>query len=290
VNPSASVAGLLRIGELSRRTGVTPDRLRAWEQRYGLLRPDRTPGGFRLYSPDDERRVVNMLARLADGLSAAQAARVALAAVPPADTSAPLDDSRRQLADALATLDDLAADAILDRLLAAHGPELTMQRVIYPYLRELGEAWERAELHVGQEHFASNLLQRRLMALARGWDGGFGIARALLACPPGEHHVLGLIGLGVALRNAGWRVTYLGADTPVDMTARAAATVQPEIIVLAATMPHCLPRVESDLRSLAADHHVALAGPAAGAAITQRVGARHLTSDPVTAGAQLTGR
>ena len=41
-------AGLLRIGELSRRAGVSPELLRAWERRYGLLRPTRTPGGLRL--------------------------------------------------------------------------------------------------------------------------------------------------------------------------------------------------------------------------------------------------
>ena len=73
------VEGLVRIGELSRRLGVGPDRLRAWERRYGLLRPVRTPGGFRLYSREDEQRVRDMQAQLARGLSAAQAAEVVLA-------------------------------------------------------------------------------------------------------------------------------------------------------------------------------------------------------------------
>src|SRR5215208_7042935 len=70
----------VRIGELSRRTGVDPTLLRAWEHRYGLLRPSRTGGGFRLYSADDIERVRRMQALLADGLSAAEAARAALSA------------------------------------------------------------------------------------------------------------------------------------------------------------------------------------------------------------------
>lgn len=74
-----SVPGLLRIGELSRRVGVSDHVLRAWENRYGLLSPVRSAGGFRLYSEHDERRVRRMQAELAKGLSAAQAARVALA-------------------------------------------------------------------------------------------------------------------------------------------------------------------------------------------------------------------
>src|SRR6187200_584127 len=73
-------AGYLRIGELARRTGVSPELLRAWEQRYGLLQPTRSPGGFRLYSEADEARIRRVTRLIADGLSAAQAARQALTA------------------------------------------------------------------------------------------------------------------------------------------------------------------------------------------------------------------
>ncbi len=72
--PSARV----RIGELGRRVGVSDHVLRAWERRYGLLRPVRSPGGYRLYSDADERRIRRMQAHLAAGLSAAEAARAAL--------------------------------------------------------------------------------------------------------------------------------------------------------------------------------------------------------------------
>ena len=68
----------LRIGELSRRTGVSPELLRAWERRYGLLRPARTDGGFRVYSDDDERRIRRMQEHLAHGVSAGEAARLAV--------------------------------------------------------------------------------------------------------------------------------------------------------------------------------------------------------------------
>ena len=67
--------GVLRIGELSRRVGVSPELLRAWERRYGVLRPTRTEGGFRLYSTADEQRVRRMLALQEQGLSPAVAAQ-----------------------------------------------------------------------------------------------------------------------------------------------------------------------------------------------------------------------
>ena len=59
--------GYLRIGELSRRVGVSPELLRAWETRYGLLRPSRSQGGFRLYSDEDEARVEQVLRKTLSG-------------------------------------------------------------------------------------------------------------------------------------------------------------------------------------------------------------------------------
>src|SRR5881275_42754 len=68
-----------RIGELSRRVGVSDHLLRAWETRYGLLHPTRSPGGYRLYSQADAERIGRMQAHLAAGLSAAEAAEAVLA-------------------------------------------------------------------------------------------------------------------------------------------------------------------------------------------------------------------
>jgi MerR family transcriptional regulator, light-induced transcriptional regulator len=284
----AATDGLVRIGELSRRVGVGPDSLRAWERRYGLLRPVRTPGGFRLYSREDERRVRDMQEQLARGLSAAQAAEVVLAAGQlAASPAAALDDLRARLAAALAEFDDTAANAVLDRVLALHGPDIAMRDVIYPYLRELGEAWERAEVDVAQEHFASNILQSRLLALAPAWEAANG-PRALIACAPGEQHSLGLTGFGAALRQRGWRVTNLGADTPIAMTARTAQTLAPRLVVLSSTMPHHLPPFEDELRALATSFRLALAGAGAGPQLTERIGAELLNVDPVTAAEQLT--
>src|SRR5206468_4525504 len=67
-SPLPRTGELLRIGELSRRLGVSDHVLRAWESRYGLLQPVRSAGGFRLYSEADESRVRRMQAHLAHGL------------------------------------------------------------------------------------------------------------------------------------------------------------------------------------------------------------------------------
>ena len=79
----------LRIGELSRRVGESPELLRAWEKRYGIVSPERTPGGLRLYSEDDERRILAMQRHIGAGLSAAEAARLARADDADGHSSAP---------------------------------------------------------------------------------------------------------------------------------------------------------------------------------------------------------
>src|SRR3954452_21082116 len=175
---------LLRIGELSKRTGVSVELLRAWERRYGLMRPARSSGGLRLYASADVERVRLMQQHLADGLAAAEAPAAALRAVvgeeaaPPALSSEAL---REELADALDRFDEPRAQAVLDRLLAVTTLETLLTDVVLPYLRALGERWARGEATIAQEPFATAVLRGRLLGIARGWGVGIGPA-ALLAC------------------------------------------------------------------------------------------------------------
>lgn len=282
-------APLIRIGELSRRLDVSSDRLRAWERRYGLLRPVRTAGGFRLYSRADELRVVAMQRHLAAGFSAAEAARAILAADASSAShpAAGIDHLRAQLAQALTDFDALAAHALLDRSLAELGVDDAMHEVIFPLLRDLGDAWARAEIHVGQEHFASNLLQGRLLALLRDPTLGAGPI-ALLACPSAELHTLGLIGFAIALRNRGWRVTYLGADTPIATLRRTAAEISPTIVVLSAVTPPRFADIQDELHQLAAELPLALAGAGATPTLATRLNAQLLNTDPITAAETIT--
>src|SRR5690349_4357399 len=122
VQPSASDRGpLVRIGELSRRTGVGVDTLRAWERRYGLLRPQRSPGGFRLYGAGDQERVSAMKSMIDSGVSAAEAARLAVSRASRVAESGMVeggDDHAERLAAALDRFDEADANAILDDAIA----------------------------------------------------------------------------------------------------------------------------------------------------------------------------
>jgi MerR family transcriptional regulator, light-induced transcriptional regulator len=282
-----SAQGRFRIGELSRRSGVSPDLLRAWERRYGLLSPSRSAGGLRLYSEEDVLRVRAMQDQLAAGLAAAEAAAVATSRE--ATTEPPANDTstaRSELAAALLDFDETRAHATLDALVARFSLDTVLADVIVPFLHELGEQWERGEISVAQEHFASSLLRGRLLGLGRGWGQGHG-PTALLACAPGEQHDLGLIAFGLALRARGWRILYLGPDTPLDSLAEAARSSRPDRVVISAVDPRSLDATRESLNELAREFRIAVGGAAANGA---RLGEEILTlaGSPVNEAEELT--
>lgn len=277
---------LVRIGELSRRTGVGVDTLRAWERRYGLLRPERSPGGFRLYGAGDQERVSAMKALIDSGVSAAEAARLAGSGHSSGGRSAGEagSDHAERLAAALDRFDEADANAILDDAIARFTVDAVVELVLLPVLRQIGTRWESGEVSVAEEHFATALLRGRMLALGRNWGGGTG-PLALLACPPGEQHDLGLIAFGLVLRQRGWRIALLGGDTPVETISDAVAKLAPDVVVLAAVTPEPFEAVADRIRGLAEDTPVLIGGNGAGEGLAEHLGVRGLGRDPVGAAA-----
>jgi DNA-binding transcriptional MerR regulator len=271
----------LRIGELSRRVGVSVELLRAWERRYDLLSPARTPGGFRLYSADDVARVLSMRANLERGLSAAEAARATLAGVRESETPFLVDGSH-ELSRALESFDEVEAQAALDRALAGLSIEAVLQNIVIPHLHELGERWERGEISIGQEHFATNVVRGRLAGLARGWGRGVG-PRALLACVQGEQHDLPLLIFGIALRAHGWRISFLGANTPLESLVHTVDVLAPSAVVLTGTVPGVFDGLIDGLRDVAERAPLYLAGAAANDELARAAHAMYLDGDLLAA-------
>src|SRR5438270_10668189 len=136
-----STSAPLRIGELSRRSGVSPNLLRAWERRYGLLRPTRSSGGLRLYSGEDLERVRLMREHLAQGVAAAEAAALVSGTATAPRAASPAFDSnaaRRDLGAALESFDEARAHAVIDVLLAVATVDVFLKDVVLPYLHDLG--------------------------------------------------------------------------------------------------------------------------------------------------------
>jgi MerR family transcriptional regulator, light-induced transcriptional regulator len=324
-----SVPPTMRIGELATKVGVSTHVLRAWESRYGLLRPVRSAGGYRLYGHEDERRVREVIALRDQGVSAAEASRRVLATerggasgrddgsddgsghggaaegargangagtasgtgtpngTAPPELRADPPMLVAQLLDAVTALDEDRAHAMLDTAFVERSVESAIIDVLLPLFVRVGEMWELGRIGIAQEHFASSLVRRRLGALSLTLGVGTGPV-AVLACPPGEFHDIVLLSFGVLLGRAGWRIRYLGPDTPIHSLSQAARLTQADAVVLACRRPTGFRGHASALRRLSEDHPVWLAGRGATPRVLEEVGVPNLGVDLIAAVAELT--
>jgi len=229
---------VLRIGEVSRRTGVAVPTLRAWERRYGLLSPARTDGGHRLYSEADITRVRGMQRLLDQGWSAAAAAREVLREPATVTTLRPVagvgqasGDLVTRLEAAIDAFDGPGADAAMDDVFARFDVPRALDEVVLPVLRRVGDGWQDDPRVIAREHFATNTLRPRLQRLLRS-PARVGARSCLAAAPEGEDHDLGVLASAVVAADAGWRVHYLGARMPTAAMERSAMQLDPDLVLI----------------------------------------------------------
>lgn len=249
----------------------------------------------------------SMLAEIDRGFPPSQAAKLALArsstlvgrsaaarANPKGiagETDSPgrLESLRAELSAALHRYDGARAQELFDVILAEFTLNAVLRDVVLRCLSDIGDAWARGDMTVAEEHFASQLIRERLLALARDWDRGRG-PRAVLACPSGERHDIGLICFGIVLSRSGWRVTFLGSDTPISALSAAVTVLEPDLIVLSATLEEWFISVTSPLRALAAEHEVLIAGSGATSRVARATRTTVLNVGPVAAALQIADR
>lgn len=237
-------------------TGLKQDTLRAWERRYGLPQPDRTSGGHRLYSQRDIEILKWLVARQNEGLSISRAvdlwhrlvaegqdpliemptSTTASIATPPS-LSAPgsnIEQLREAWIEACLDYDEKHAEQLLAQAAALYSPEVMCLEFLQKGLAEIGQMWFEGEVTVQQEHFASTLAIRRLEALIAGAPSPSRPGKILVACPPEELHVFGLLMVTFLLRRSGWDTVFLGANVPISHLEDTIEAVQPNLVVLAA--------------------------------------------------------
>jgi DNA-binding transcriptional MerR regulator len=263
----------LNIAALARRTGVAPDTLRKWEQRYGILRPTRTDGGQRRYSEHDVDRVVWLKARLAEGYRIGEAAN--LLGVESDATAKTAAELAALVLAAARRSDGAAVNRLLDHAFSTD-LDAASADVVMPLLVAVGESWHAGGITIAQEHLVTSAvrarLERRLAEVRAAVHG-----RAVLACAPGERHELGLLMLAVRLRADGWDVTYLGQDMPVADTLAMAVEMGATLVCFSIGTADAAAALEDGLRDATRPRGltVVVGGRAANPVIAARVDAVH---------------
>jgi MerR family transcriptional regulator, light-induced transcriptional regulator len=255
----------MNIQAVAQRTGVPAATLRKWEQRYGVLKPERTAGSHRRYSERDISRVEWLKARLAEGYRIGEAARLIGGG---SNGEVPTDGPGLVAEIVAATVgEDVERTArALEQAFTLMPPERAIADVAEPALRQIGALWERGEARVVDEHVLTELTRAKVRALMDGGIAGTR-GRAVLCCVPGERHDLGLVALGVLLHADGWSIVYCGADTPLAEAAALAASREAAVLCVSATMPDLAAEAEADLAAVAERHpglEIVRGGPAFG--------------------------
>jgi MerR family transcriptional regulator, light-induced transcriptional regulator len=238
---------IFNMSAVLRETGLNADVLRAWERRYNLPAPQRTPGGHRLYSEQDIETVKWLKARQAEGMSISRAvelwketlaspqAQPALLTAPAAQpVEGQIDALGRRWMEACLAFDERTAEDALNQAFAMVSVETVCRDVLQRKLGEIGQAWYTGHASVQQEHFASALAIRRIEALITATPQSYRQQSVLIGCPPGERHVLPALLLNLYLRRKGWRMVYLGADLPAEHLVDTAAGIRPDLVILTA--------------------------------------------------------
>jgi methanogenic corrinoid protein MtbC1 len=241
---------MYNIKEAASRSGVTVPLLRAWERRYGVVRPARTSAGYRLYDDASIARLRAMRGLVADGWSPSAAAR-RLSTIPdeasferefpmrsvedPAPGPVPFRDA---FVRAAAGLETARIESLLDEVLSRGSFEHVAEHQLLPALDDLGRAWADGRVDVAAEHAASHAVLRRLSAAYQAASAaGTGRKGILVGLPPGARHELGALTFAVAARRAGLPIVYLGADLPVQNWVSASAQTRARAAVIGAVTP-----------------------------------------------------
>jgi methanogenic corrinoid protein MtbC1 len=231
------------------QTGILPVTLRAWERRYHLVAPQRTAGNYRLYSDRDIAVLRWVKRRLEDGLTVGRAADefhrlrqagrwpTALPAPPTSPTIETADTPAgygERLYAALVRINEAGAGAVLSEAHARFDLSIVCLDIIQPCLYAVGEAWARGQIRIAVEHFASQYLRGRLVALLHTLPMRHSAPRIVAGCAPDEYHDIGSLMVALFLRREGYRVDFIGANAHLEDLSEYARAERPALICLSA--------------------------------------------------------
>jgi DNA-binding transcriptional MerR regulator/methylmalonyl-CoA mutase cobalamin-binding subunit len=250
----APTGELYPIRTVSSLTGINAITLRAWERRYGLVKPVRTDGGHRVYTREDIDRLHRVLALVGDGMAIGQVRQAlsAGAAGRKAD-GGPWAAYRARMTAAISQFDEQRLEDAYEEMLSLHPSERVTREALLPLLEELGKRWLGARGGIAEEHFFAVFLRNKLGARFHHRSRAAAGPRLLVACLPGEHHEVGSLLFALAAHDQGYRPILLGADMPLDEIGYAAQRAQADAVVLSGSIEPAPGVLEQALPGLVRD-------------------------------------
>jgi len=238
------------VKRVSDLTGLNPVTLRAWERRYGILKPERDDNQYRLYSDRDLAILRWLIHKRSSGVSISTAAAnlhdmIAQDSWPEvipfgiAQTktvsTVPVQRYADDLFSFLKKHEEVEAARLFEDLISKFDLETLVEKVITPTLVTIGQAWVQGDLMISTEHFATAFLLSRLNNLYISLPIVNKGPKILIWGAPTEEHEMGALMMAALLRNRGYRVEFLGANLHLDDLTDYSQQIKPALVVLTAS-------------------------------------------------------
>ncbi|MEO6304737.1 MAG: MerR family transcriptional regulator [Bacteroidia bacterium] len=248
---------LYQITELEQLTGIKAHTIRIWEKRYSLIEPDRTSTNYRRYNDEQVRKILNVSTLLANGYKISKIAALSEKEI----HDKILEMNSNSSADIICTgfINDLVASmisfdepafektysAVINRL----GLFDAMVQVFYPLLNKIGLLWSTSDVSPAQEHFASCLIKRKIMAATDGLQTPKNKKKKfLLLLIPEEMHEISLLFANYIIRSKGYETIYLGQDVPYENISLVIKQAKPNVLLTFFTTPQDPKSVYTDFK------------------------------------------
>lgn len=226
------------IKDLERLSGIKAHTLRIWEQRYDILVPERTDTNIRYYSNSDLKKILNISLLNNNGYKISNIARLSYDSIISEankllHTFAKESNQIDNLLLSLLEWDEQKFENSITESIAHFGIENTIEKIIFPFLKQLGNMWQVGIVNPAQEHFISNLVRQKLIVeIDRiASKESEAIKRVILFLPNNELHEMGLLYAHYLCKRKGYHCLYLGQSVPLDDLAGVVEIVRPDFLV-----------------------------------------------------------
>ena len=243
-------AGKYNIKAVSKKLGIQPGTLRAWERRYNIISPIRNEAGHRLYSEEHMSILKWLVQKTEQGFTISQAVELLENGNDSTDTDSMGIDMERdrahiladEILEALLAFDENKAQDLLNQAFSVFSIDKVVHDILAQLLVRVGDLWENEKITIAHEHFTSAFLRSRIGMIFHTLPVDGYLPKVMAVCSSGEYHELGLLIFTLYLRRKGFEVIYLGSSIPEDDIETVVEDTDPKILFLSCTLMANLPR------------------------------------------------
>ncbi len=248
-------------------TGLSPHLIRIWERRYQAVVPQRTESNRRFYSDIDVERLrllkratdagesIGLIAQMSNDdlrklVGIAPSNQQRMSQPPPEISGLSAEEHLNRCLEAVEAFDAGLLEQRLTEASLSLGQQVMLEKVIEPFLVEVGERWWRGEWKIAQEHLASAVARTMLGSMYSFTRQEKDAPIIVTTTPSGQLHEFGALMAAITAAMAGWQVTYLGPNLPAQDIAASALKSGARAIALSLVYPPDDPRLAMELRQL----------------------------------------